>query len=245
LIFAFLKVVPAGRRVKEIEIENILMTLKENRTLVLRFRIEGSLRYLSHAETMTMFQRAFRRAGIELCYSRGYNPRPKLSLPLPRSVGVLSDDELLCASVNPDAAGSSADAFTDAIRPQLPEGCEVTSIELVDSKVSPKPVTVVYEFTLAESATALRVDKRVDRLRDRLAEGEPIYVYRQGGKRRASRSIDVGPYIESLGLTEETLQVECNITPSGSIRIDEILGLLEIEPADLAAVRRKSVQWRN
>jgi hypothetical protein len=64
-------------------------------TLAVRFRIGGALRFLSHAETSRVFQRACARAGIPVKYSAGFNPHPKLSLPLPRSVGVESDDELL------------------------------------------------------------------------------------------------------------------------------------------------------
>ena len=222
------------------------MTLTQNRTLVLRFRIEGNLRYLSHQETMTMFQRAFRRGGIELSYSQGYNPRPKMSLPLPRSVGVLSDAELLCVSICPHHSTVSPDALSQAIRSQMPAGCEVTSVDLVDSKASFKPVRAVYEFPLAESAITSDVRRRVELLTQRLIQKTPVHVERQATRKKCARRIDIGSYIESLGLTENTLRVECNITPSGSVRIDEILGLLEIEPTDLGgAVRRKSVQWRN
>ena len=39
------------------------------------------------------------RAGIEVRYSEGFNPRIKMSLPFPRSVGIEADDELLCVSL--------------------------------------------------------------------------------------------------------------------------------------------------
>ena len=71
------------------------------KTLVVKFRISGSLSYLSHRETMTMFDRALVRAQVKLKYSEGFNPRPKLSLPLPRSVGIASDAELLVKFVWP------------------------------------------------------------------------------------------------------------------------------------------------
>ena len=67
------------------------------RQLILTFRIEGNLCYLSHHETVSMLQRALIRAGVRLIYSQGFNPRPRLSLPLPRAVGVRSDCEMLCA----------------------------------------------------------------------------------------------------------------------------------------------------
>ena len=76
-----------------------IVASNETILLVMKFRIGRSLRFLSHAETLSLFQRACVRAGIDLCYSQGFNPRPKLSLPLPRPVGVESDDELLAVRV--------------------------------------------------------------------------------------------------------------------------------------------------
>ena len=63
---------------------------------VIRFRVRVDMRYLSHAETMRMFQRALVRAGVKVSYSQGFNPHLKMSLVLPRSMGVESDDEILC-----------------------------------------------------------------------------------------------------------------------------------------------------
>ena len=95
--------------------------------LVIKFRIGGLLRYLSHAETLRLFERACVRAGINLQYSQGFNPHPRLSLPLPRPVGVDSDDELLTLKVhwelNPGAEQLKEQSIKDALSAQLPEGC--------------------------------------------------------------------------------------------------------------------------
>lgn len=57
-----------------------------------RYRLEyaknGTARFLSHRELMTTLQRALRRASFPLTYSKGYNPRPKLSFGPPLGVGV-------------------------------------------------------------------------------------------------------------------------------------------------------------
>jgi radical SAM-linked protein len=57
-----------------------------------RYRLEyaknGTARFLSHRELMTSLQRALRRASFPLSYSKGYNPRPKLSFGPPLGVGV-------------------------------------------------------------------------------------------------------------------------------------------------------------
>lgn len=64
-------------------------------TAVVRFAVRGWLRFLSHAETVRVFERGCARARVPVKYTQGFNPHAKLSLPLPRPVGVASDDELL------------------------------------------------------------------------------------------------------------------------------------------------------
>ena len=45
-----------------------------------KFNKEGDMIYISHLDLQQVLQRAFRRAGIDLVHSQGYNPHPK-SLP--------------------------------------------------------------------------------------------------------------------------------------------------------------------
>ena len=51
--------------------------------------------WISHLDLMRLFQRAFKRAGLALTHTQGYNPRPSVSIALPLSVGVESVCELL------------------------------------------------------------------------------------------------------------------------------------------------------
>ena len=73
------------------------------------------MRFLSHAETMRLFQRACVRAGVKVAYSQGYNPHQRMSLVLPRSVGVESDDELLCLWLAEGHTGIDAEALKSAL----------------------------------------------------------------------------------------------------------------------------------
>lgn len=61
----------------------------------LLFEKTGSAVWISHLDLMRLFQRAFKRAGLPLKHTQGYNPRPSVSIALPLSVGVDSACELL------------------------------------------------------------------------------------------------------------------------------------------------------
>lgn len=59
------------------------------------FEKTGDAVWISHLDLMRLFQRAFKRAGLPLTHTQGYNPRPSVSIALPLSVGVQSVCELL------------------------------------------------------------------------------------------------------------------------------------------------------
>ena len=59
------------------------------------FEKAGNARYISHLDLMRVFQRAFKRAGLPLTHTQGFNPRPSVSIALPLSLGVESQCELL------------------------------------------------------------------------------------------------------------------------------------------------------
>ncbi len=60
----------------------------------LLFRKEGTAIYLSHLDLMRTMVRIFLRAGLNLRYGEGFNPRPYISLVRPLSLGYESREEL-------------------------------------------------------------------------------------------------------------------------------------------------------
>lgn len=59
------------------------------------FEKTGNAVWISHLDLMRVFQRAFKRAGLPLTHTQGFNPRPSVSIALPLSVGIESKCELL------------------------------------------------------------------------------------------------------------------------------------------------------
>lgn len=69
----------------------------------LLFEKTGNAIWISHLDLMRVFQRAFKRAGLQLTHTQGFNPRPSVSIALPLSVGVESHCELLDFDLDGDA----------------------------------------------------------------------------------------------------------------------------------------------
>ena len=90
---------------------------------VISFSKNGYIKYTSHLDMLRLFKRAFRRSGIILTYSQGFNPHPKMSFAQPLSLGYSARAELLEFDSEVDY---QKDAFIAAIEPSLPAGIYVT-----------------------------------------------------------------------------------------------------------------------
>lgn len=87
------------------------------------FEKTGNAVWISHLDLMRLFQRAFKRAGLPLKHTQGFNPRPSVSIALPLSVGVQSHCELLDFDLDCDY--SQWDQLADRLNSALVEGVRV------------------------------------------------------------------------------------------------------------------------
>ena len=61
----------------------------------IKFRKYGSMRFIGHLDVMRYFQKAIRRAGIDIAYSEGFSPHQIMSFAAPPGVGLTSDGEYM------------------------------------------------------------------------------------------------------------------------------------------------------
>lgn len=61
----------------------------------MRFVKAGTMKFIGHLDVMRYFQKAFRRAELDMIYSQGYSPHPLLSFAQPLGLGATSDGEYL------------------------------------------------------------------------------------------------------------------------------------------------------
>jgi radical SAM-linked protein len=214
-------------------------------SVLVKFKVRGSLRFLSHAEMVRVFQRACVRAGIKVLYSEGFNPRLKLSLPLPRSVGIEVDDDLLCFRIEISIETQESDLCTlvkTRLSEQLPDGFELLTVRTAKAKTSIQPCQAAYLLAVRKEY----LDEKLKSRMKYLLASENLNLRRQIGPENAKfKNVDVRPFLKSIELDDAVITVECKISLAGSIRPDEILELLELDYGMLSApIRRTRVQWQ-
>ena len=90
------------------------------------FEKTGNAVWISHLDLMRVFQRAFKRAGLLLTHTQGFNPRPSVSIALPLSVGIESSCELLDFDLEGEKL--SCDEIQHRLNENLVEGVKILAV---------------------------------------------------------------------------------------------------------------------
>lgn len=118
--------------------------------LRVKFRRGEEVKFISHLDITRLWQRAFYRAGIDLAYSEGFNPHPRISLAAPLALGVTSEAELMDIICRKQV---SPHWLAAAMSQQLPVGMEIVQVQQVDPGQSSLPSQVRFAEYRVELAT--------------------------------------------------------------------------------------------
>lgn len=179
------------------------------------------VKYISHLDLMRLWERALRRAGVPLLYSKGYNPRPKISLAAPLAVGITGQGEIMDVFLERPLAPLD---FATAVKRQLPAGItlvEVQEVYVTLPALQTQVQSTQYLATVDISEETTDVEVRVASL----LRAEHLR------RRRRDKEYDLRPLIEELWLevTDEdqcTLGMKLRAGEGGTGRPDEVLAEL-------------------
>lgn len=105
-----------------------------------KFRKYGSMKFIGHLDVMRYFQKALKRAGIDVCYTGGYSPHMIMSFASPLGLGITSDGEYMDIEV--ESALSSKDCVR-RLNEVMAEGVEVLSFRQIPEEKSQNAMSLV------------------------------------------------------------------------------------------------------
>ena len=184
-----------------------------------RFTKLGKIRFLSHRDLARIWERSLRRSGINVSYSEGFSPRPRLSFGLALSTGHESLGEYLDIDLAEDIDPAELPGI---VSPSLPDGMVAQvaipiapGIESLQQAVTSSSWRI--ELAGLPSAQVADAVARVHAAADL-----PIIVERKG----KDVTFDAQPAI--LALTHDGLVLEAELaTQPRSLRPAELLRALD------------------
>ena len=97
----------------------------------IKFSKKGSLMYISHLDLSKTMQRIMVRADIDIWYSEGFNPQPRVVFAVPLPVGVESDCEYLDIKIN---SPMELDEIKNRISRNFPDEMRVLDVYVPEVK---------------------------------------------------------------------------------------------------------------
>lgn len=165
--------------------------------MMLLFKLSNNLRHVGHLDLMRTMQRAFRRSGLPMTYSQGFNPHMIMSFAAPLSVGMWGDREAMEVSLLQPVTPAE---FLGKLNAALPDGLEgVSAREMKDDEKSlmAQVKAAAYEGTLLN-----------DGIGNKVAESIPSYlaqetIITQRKSKKGIKSVDIKPMIFALKAEEK------------------------------------------
>lgn len=198
-----------------------------------------AMRYTGHLDLILTWERTFRRSGLPLSYSEGFNPRPVINLAAPLPLGFTSQGEIgdfwLSSIVTMHEFSSSLDRA-------LPPGLAIQHLEEVPHLHGDKLPSLVQAAIYRMTPEQFPPD-----LKDRIAQ---LLSSATLPSERKGKEYDLRPLIYDLtltvpkGLKPLVIETKLSLLPGATGRPDEVLYALGIDPLS-ANICRMTVLLKN
>lgn len=97
----------------------------------IKFAKKGTMKFIGHLDIMRYFQKAIRRAGIDIAYSEGFSPHQIMSFAAPLGVGLESNGEYFDVELN---SAESSEAVLNALQQQMVDGMNILEVKELPEK---------------------------------------------------------------------------------------------------------------
>lgn len=172
-----------------------------------KFTKQGKVKFVGHLDTMRLFQRAIKVAGIPIAYSQGFNPHALVYFAMPLSVGVSSVGEYIDIVTDQDVDIEETKARLNEVL--------VNEIQILDMyEVAERAESLMsmvgaadYQITMPKDSVEGDFEKYFD---DQLAKDE-LLVQKKSKKKFIE--VDVKPLVMnySIEITENDYIINLNL----------------------------------
>lgn len=193
--------------------------------LRIKFTKHGPVRFIGHLDVMRYFQKAIRRAGIDVTYTTGFSPHQVMSFAAPLGVGLESNGEYMDISVNSlpeaekeaEAAGESPCAcVVRRLNAVGADGLEAVSARILPENAGNAMASVAAAAYTVRFREGREPDADLTAAAGRLLAKERIVITKQ--TKRGEREIDLRPGIYGLELRDGALHMLLDASSAGNIK---------------------------
>lgn len=186
--------------------------------LRVKFSKHGVLKFIGHLDVMRYFQKAIRRAGIDIAYSAGFSPHQVMSFAAPLGIGLESNGEYMDIEVN---SLTSSEAFRTALNAQMADGIEILEARLLPDNAGNAMASVAAaKYTVSFRKGYEPVFLSEQGVRDFYAQEEIIVTKKT---KKSEATFDMKPFIYECGFDCNTQSISMTVDASSAGNIKPAL----------------------
>lgn len=164
----------------------------------IKFSKEGPVKFIGHLDIMRYFQKAIRRADIDIAYSMGFNPHQIMSFASPLSVGHESSGEYFDIELN---SMTDTEDIKNRLNEVMTDGIKIIKVAALDDGEGNAMASVAAADYLVRFCDKLTLpDDFKEKLTD-YYEQEHIYVTKK--TKKSEKEIDLKEGIYKLQVRDD------------------------------------------
>ena len=220
--------------------------LSMSKLIRVKYKKEDEMIFISHLDLQRLLQRAFRRAKINLSYSEGFNPHPKMSYGNALALGVESQGEYVDIEIEDDI---EVKEFLERINEQLPDGIKFVKGQEIDPKTPSLSSIIVYGECIFNIDLEVPLSKEFVKSRVlNFVKSKEIIITKKN-KKGKKVEVDIRPMIRNFDLVSlddnrvtfvSTIATGSKANLNINILIPQILDMLnlDMDPREVGVLRR-------
>lgn len=177
----------------------------------LKFSKKGKMIYISHLDLMRLFQRAFRRGGIMLKHTEGFNPQPKMSFATALALGTSSDGEYMDIELETDISPAE---LRERLDESLPPDIKVLKAAEKEGKESIMALIEWGQYVVKLNSNMEYDLEKLNKAIESFLKLEEIVEVKEKKKKHkvTTREVNIRPNIKRIDLmTSENSEIMMNM----------------------------------
>ena len=194
--------------------------------ILCKFTKLGYLKFISHLDLVDLFQRTLFQNKVDVKFSEGFNPHPRMSIAYPLPLGIESNSEYMEIYLNSEV---DLDDFVNKMNERLPIGIKIVEAKYDDDEsISNKVKSVVYAFkllnTFYDKNKDIDMEKELNKIND--MDNLEIERKRKKGKKRIFVKENAKDYLNRLELKDDAIYAYIKMSENGSLKPALIFDIL-------------------
>lgn len=186
--------------------------------ILCKFTKLGYLKFISHLDLVDLFQRTLFQNKVDVKFSEGFNPHPRMSIAYPLPLGIESNSEYMEIYLN-----SKIDLkdFLIKMNERLPQGIKIVEAKYDDDEsISNKVKSVVYAFKLLNTFYDKNKDIELAKELNKVNDMDIVEIERKRkkGKRRIFVKENAKDYLNRFELKEDAIYAYIKMSEQGSLK---------------------------